>query len=35
MIDTQEALNSARRNLIEAQLDRARALAALARANAQ
>lgn len=35
LIDTQEALNSARRNLIEAQLDRARALAALARANAQ
>ncbi|RXR25192.1 TolC family protein [Sphingobium fluviale] len=35
LIDAQEALNSARRNLIEAQLDRARALAALARANAQ
>lgn len=35
LIDAQTALNSARLALIEAQLDRARALAALARANAQ
>lgn len=35
LIDAQTALNSARLALIEARLDRARALAALARANAQ
>lgn len=35
LIEAQEALNRAKLALIEAQLDRARALAALARANAQ
>ena len=35
LIDAQAALNSAKLNLIEARLDRARALAALIRANAQ
>ena len=35
LIDAQEALTSANLKLIEAELDRARALAALGRANAQ
>lgn len=35
LIDAQAALNSAKLNLIEARLDRARALVALIRANAQ
>ena len=35
LIDAQEALTGANLKLIEAQLDRARALAALGRANAQ